>query len=209
MGFLGFIQYFYPRHPRGWRPVTDFFHPVTVIFLSTPPSRVATRHASIRTRTHQISIHATLAGGDLHEYRSLKYNVPFLSTPPSRVATWASTWTTGGYWRFLSTPPSRVATQDAAALTDAQHISIHATLAGGDQSNSGRLVAFSNFYPRHPRGWRRRTAGQSYAAVSYFYPRHPRGWRPPVLFSTCFGLNFYPRHPRGWRRVWIKSTLWF
>ena len=37
-----FLLRFYPRHPRGWRPISSLLPLVTALFLSTPPSRVAT-----------------------------------------------------------------------------------------------------------------------------------------------------------------------
>ena len=101
---------FYPRHPRGWRPKLNV------------PGRLRL----------DVSIHATLAGGDgecrcCHQTQTL-----FLSTPPSRVATRRFWWSCSPQncfyprhprgWRqrrvksvfyggmFLSTPPSRVAT---------------------------------------------------------------------------------------------------
>ena len=79
---------FYPRHPRGWRlhsfasaavapsflstppsrVATDQFggecH-YNKWFLSTPPSRVATRNQGKFILVETVSIHATLAGGDL------------------------------------------------------------------------------------------------------------------------------------------------
>ena len=38
---------FYPRHPRGWRLIEAHTDTVDGLFLSTPPSRVAT-HLSFR-----------------------------------------------------------------------------------------------------------------------------------------------------------------
>ena len=56
---------FYPRHPRGWRQrsqgCSEAHH---FWFLSTPPSRVATCGAIYGDSTDNVSIHATLAGGD-------------------------------------------------------------------------------------------------------------------------------------------------
>ena len=85
---------------------------------------------------------------------------------------------------FLSTPPSRVATEI-----------IHSC-----------AVAFSGFYPRHPRGWRRKK-GHQRDAVHSFYPRHPRGWRHiyPCYITMRYD-SFYPRHPRGWRRIGIRQA---
>ena len=124
-------------------------------FLSTPPSRVATRHHFIGWICgSDISIHATLAGGDVlpknhrpsvHDFYPrhprgwrlcLQQLIPvilqFLSTPPSRVATTVRS-VVSYSGQFLSTPPSRVATGDGQPGT----------------------WYHQNFYPRHPRGWRR------------------------------------------------------
>ena len=170
-------RYFYPRHPRGWRPQI------------AQPSR----------GTHRISIHATLAGGDKVACPSASLASLFLSTPPSRVATktaggparWILTFLStppsrvatghrGGSRApsgisihatlaggdvveissgstahlFLSTPPSRVATSSAPKYCSSKKISIHATLAGGDGCTSGSTALTGHFYPRHPRGWR-------------------------------------------------------
>ena len=55
---------FYPRHPRGWRPAECNCDGNFEKFLSTPPSRVATPGAKCARWQGQVSIHATLAGGD-------------------------------------------------------------------------------------------------------------------------------------------------
>ena len=148
---------FYPRHPRGWRHRQSTAWTGGTMFLSTPPSRVAT------TRTY---------------WRAGSQAV-FLSTPPSRVATyryktlfhtyhrlyprhprgWRHLDIYCGYFgsgvsihatlaggdpniphplrgtkKFLSTPPSRVATICWTMRGRRQRVSIHATLAGGDIS---------------------------------------------------------------------------
>ena len=195
---------FYPRHPRGWRPVQrskDFVFKCVSIhatlaggdgsyrvritprkkFLSTPPSRVAT-----------------------HLKPLLSTATVFLSTPPSRVATCMISLSSSKRQMFLSTPPSRVATLPSnGRAMPGSTVSIHATLAGGDLTleQPELLLDFVSihatlaggdalpgvggstkncFYPRHPRGWRRRRAVAG-PPVRRFYPRHPRGWRPPFL----------------------------
>ena len=215
---------FYPRHPRGWRHAEQLI-PESVCY---------------------VSIHATLAGGDLQTRQSARVMVcfyprhprgwrqlysqcgcdprerfyprhprgwrpppqrtpavttTFLSTPPSRVATLVPRTDPRRASLFLSTPPSRVATAPGS-----EFVSI-----------------FSCFYPRHPRGWRRRRTPQPTPRKRRFYPRHPRGWRPANFGRTicCIAVSihatlaggddfwskpavvitgFYPRHPRGWRR---------
>ena len=100
---------FYPRHPRGWRLSRNLASCRADMFLSTPPSRVATSNASLilvsadvsihatlaggdvlsaaLIRPFVVSIHATLAGGDLFGHCASHSRCAFLSTPPSRVAT--------------------------------------------------------------------------------------------------------------------------
>ena len=123
---------FYPRHPRGWRRSRRYRRLRLKGFLSTPPSRVATSSTAARSHIVQVSIHATLAGGDIVEFSIMRIDKAFLSTPPPRVATPGL-----GYPQqtaeFLSTPPPRVATRDRG---------------------NARLRRYC-FYPRHPRGWRR------------------------------------------------------
>ena len=106
----------------------------TLMFLSTPPSRVATVR-SWRSCSHScVSIHATLAGGDQASTVSEGQSKTFLSTPPSRVATLQIAADAAELSQFLSTPPPRVATISMFCAS----------------------LLMYNFYPRHPRGWRRR-----------------------------------------------------
>ena len=55
-------------------------------FLSTPPSRVATVINAAQKAAIEVSIHATLAGGDAVFERPTVLYTEFLATPPSRVA---------------------------------------------------------------------------------------------------------------------------
>ena len=88
-------HHFYPRHPRGWRREV--------------PGRVL--------HPGRISIHATLAGGDLLIPKEDKATIKFLSTPPSRVATLLE-----------------------LGVLLVGDISIHATLAGGDPEFLGKVT---------------------------------------------------------------------
>ena len=191
---------FYPRHPRGWRLAGD----------------------NDLNLFHNVSIHATLAGGDGESVPVLQVRRRFY---PRHPRGWRHQYLDKPMQmsRFLSTPPSRVAT-------------------GGRGGASQRLLGF---YPRHPRGWRplvaasashhsmflstppsrvATTPGSPRSSSHFrFYPRHPRGWRPghdfswprvdkvsihatlaggdPLrLFLEALHRCFYPRHPRGWRR---------
>ena len=102
------------------------------MFLSTPPSRVATVHFDPAARRELVSIHATLAGGDF----------PHTAEPPVQLYVSIHATLAGGDFhrsraafdqvQFLSTPPSRVATKQFGSAPDGKGVSIHATLAGGD-----------------------------------------------------------------------------
>ena len=192
---------FYPRHPRGWRHcglpqygrtgrvsihatlaggdsarvVTSFWF---ILFLSTPPSRVATPGGSSHHGPPgSVSIHATLAGGDAICSARSTASSRFLSTPPSRVATISGT--ARGTKTFVSIHATLAGGDSGSGFHfDGEvYVSIHATLAGGDElMTSGSASISTGFYPRHPRGWRRRRRGISPHCPG-FYPRHPRGWR--------------------------------
>ena len=109
-----------------------------------------------------VSIHATLAGGDLFTTKRPVTYVSFLSTPPSRVATLVGKDEIHAEYKFLSTPPSRVAT---SVCVDT-------------------VTQRTSFYPRHPRGWRRRCRWCCPHVTTSFYPRHPRGWRLTLLWDN-------------------------
>ena len=123
---------FYPRHPRGWRRIEAKDAKIAEQFLSTPPSRVATAGKADGQEAGEVSIHATLAGGDSPTSYGGTGVEMFLSTPPSRVATLSGWFGSRHTHSFLSTPPSRVATLRRFSAAPGRHVSIHATLAGGD-----------------------------------------------------------------------------
>ena len=219
------IKCFYPRHPRGWRPKNAQRPRRGSLFLSTPPSRVATTKVSeVVNKVIDVSIHATLAGGDaIRIHRCVAILV------------------------FLSTPPSRVATGHRTQSVKDTSVSIHATLAGGDSGHPPQGPAQHRFYPRHPRGWRllrqQKTAillvflstppsrvatlgltkdetptkVSIHATLAGGDPLTPKAAQlictflstPPSRVATLLILGltsnwpetcFYPRHPRGWRR---------
>ena len=122
---------FNPHHPRGWRRKAWTRPPEGEEFQSTPPSRVATLCSTAPIRVSEISIHTTLAGGDLAARRRSQC---------------CST--------FQSTPPSRVATSGTPTVTMILNISIHTTLAGGDNYVDTTATDKADFNPHHPRGWR-------------------------------------------------------
>ena len=90
------------------------------------------------------------------------------------------------------------------------YISIHALREEGDvvsaSSNMGDgrgpdcKAGLSYFYPRPPRGGRRKMAYNYLKKIAYFYPRPPRGGRPRPPQCPGITSDFYPRPPRGGRR---------
>ena len=174
------------------------------------------------SETISVSIHATLAGGDLQIFYKCRLLSVFLSTPPSRVATESNMKSTGGQNMFLSTPPSRVATKTTENIMVFSKVSIHATLAGGDDESlpasptpvivsihatlagGDKLPTVQKelddmFLSTPPSRVATVFCSSCKRSSSCFYPRHPRGWRLPRPYSFTIHLCFYPRHPRGWR----------
>ena len=80
------------------------------LFQSTPPSRVATNLFKFTEIYNGISIHTTLAGGDIHVYGTYLSEKDF---NPHHPRGWRPFITTiaSPVMSFQSTPPSRVATQ--------------------------------------------------------------------------------------------------
>ena len=213
---------FYPRHPRGWRPLPLVAkRGFSFRFLSTPPSRVATalrcqaaehllsfypRHPRGWRRVadlighvlHDVSIHATLAGGDETirlGFGQLSVSIHATLAGGDDISSRLVCFNTV----FLSTPPSRVATVRVKAYPLKILVSIHATLAGGD----GRVV----------RGWggvcvsiHATLAGgdvkfcPSDKFADEFLSTPPsRVATVSLRLGVKFKARFYPRHPRGWR----------
>ena len=193
-------------------------------FLSTPPSRVATLRQQLETVAQQVSIHATLAGGDR-----------FLSAMVGKAQ------------RFYPRHPRGWRPLTYATDKRPEDVSIHATLAGGDGRNIPDLRGRTGFLSTPPSRVATKRPTIYFCGGECFYPRHPRGWRrryqpsirrrtevsihatlaggdqchfltyhrdllflstPPsrvatieLLILLLHLLSFYPRHPRGWRRL--------
>ena len=125
---------------------------------------------------------------------------------------------------FLSTPSARRATQILGVDGSQRAISIHALREEGDFSVAIVKSSIKNFYPRPPRGGRRklpspqrrhrqisihalREEGDVWnlwlcCLADYFYPRPPRGGRRLALHGLFhIADDFYPRPPRGGRQL--------
>ena len=109
---------------------------------------------------------------------------------------------------FLPTPSARRATEEMTSIICGAEISTHALREEGDlnlPATSAIIIIY--FYPRPPRGGRRR-----YTAIPKqgynFYPRPPRGGRlSPRCWRRHASKNFYPRPPRGGRPLSFLQPL--
>ena len=226
----------------------SFCDSIKKMFLSTPPSRVATSIKDFYWWCVHVSIHATLAGGDHRlSHRLLKLLVVSIhaTLAGGDHAAFVPTRSTMSVSIHATLAGGDLSKQISDGFCNT--VSIHATLAGGDNRMLERLIelleflstppsrvatnpAFLNnleyscFYPRHPRGWRRRhraaddrrwlvsihatLAGGDFRASRYCSASFLFLSTPPSRVATCiiqkggnlFG-SFYPRHPRGWRQL--------
>ena len=126
--------YFYPRPPRGGRPVL-FMELLVILHISIHALREEGDAFSAGASCFcAISIHALREEGDL----------------PGRFLTLL-------ILLFLSTPSARRATLSQGRFLAEESISIHALREEGDRVRSSQHRAAQNFYPRPPRGGRRTT----------------------------------------------------
>ena len=154
--------YFYPRPPRGGRPTTpERFQSHKKAFLSTPSARRATRSMSSRTSSTAYFYPRPPRGGRLFFY-TIKTVKPQISIHALREE--------GDFWSsasvcgpsvFLSTPSARRATEVAQTVLPIISISIHALREEGDNRHPSTAGCLSNFYPRPPRGGRRKPPSPS------------------------------------------------
>ena len=131
---LPFSSDFYPRPPRGGRPIVLASGDLLAIFLSTPSARRATHQVDHVRHIGVISIHALREEGDWVLASAMLAASIFLSTPSARRATLHNPATNVGRLQFLSTPSARRATHRHEPTAADLH----------------------DFYPRPPRGGRPR-----------------------------------------------------
>ena len=147
---------FYPRPPRGGRPLLALKTIRTRLFLSTPSARRATR-GNIRREDAALNFYPRPPRGGRRSAVVVDKSLSIISIHALReegdpfhsdVRRWQG--------QFLSTPSARRATAVCSALNSSSAISIHALREEGDISSRTPLMQPSNFYPRPPRGGRPR-----------------------------------------------------
>ena len=213
---------FYPRPPRGGRPLTSSSMASTSVFLSTPSARRATAYTVAAFPAIFISIHALREEGDgcadfhslcvVISIHALREEGDGHSVPDGKSSGAISIHALreegdlracnemDAFEKFLSTPSARRATQAGEVHRYGRPISIHALREEGDAGSRPRCRGCGNFYPRPPRGGRpSRTTTPSF---SERFLSTPSARRATVYFASCArqDANFYPRPPRGGRR---------
>ena len=193
------ISNFYPRSPRGERPEKSAADAEqSAKFLSTLPARGATIDEFVCEQPFHISIHAPREGSDGGCGQVRNSGHLFLSTLPARGATGGNgiQWVT---FVFLSTLPARGATPVRRRHVSQHRISIHAPREGSDDHWDAMAFAMPDFYPRSPRGERRRGGHGEHPLhdISIHAPREGSDVLCAGPLRTA--SNFYPRSPRGER----------
>ena len=191
-------RHFYPRPPRGGRPRTTKQPLQPSNFYPRPPRGGRLRTQTDRQRRRRISIHALREEGDSCGRVTRWMLLNFYPRPPRggrqlRITAEESCLIISihalreegdpifileetAMSKFLSTPSARRATTIMPTYVEAYVISIHALREEGDQVQVPQTAGPRDFYPRPPRGGRRRRRPNG-APKSNFYPRPPRGGR--------------------------------
>ena len=190
--------YFYPRPPRGGRPLASASNNCFGIFLSTPSARRATLGGCDGVYYHAISIHALREEGDtrsrwssgirpisIHALREegdepfivqITASSLFLSTPSARRATkpphaWMRQW-----HHFYPRPPRGGRPCRGPVSSPRRGISIHALREEGDADRVSVLAVLAiSIHALREEGDAPRP--QHKEVTTYFYPRPPRGGR--------------------------------
>ena len=124
----------------------------------------------------------------------------FLSTPSARRATHSFQCGHPAF-QFLSTPSARRATSRGRGSGSGRKISIHALREEGDYAMIWQEW-FRDQFLSTPSARRATPASQTSGRHSgNFYPRPPRGGRRRRRRHNALRKNFYPRPPRGGRLV--------
>ena len=200
---------FYPRPPRGGRPLTVRLSALPRSFLSTPSARRATRSAATRRRRCSNFYPRPPRGGRLSPSCVYALHWKFLSTPSARRATKAiddytmqliisihalreegdtvSGYTKAQVLKFLSTPSARRATCMRQEQNSSICISIHALREEGDPTTPVTVRCMFLFLST-PSARRATMSGQgSFVPTEDFYPRPPRGGRRLLICAADLG----------------------
>ena len=176
--FLPCIQNddFYPRPPRGGRPLCWFILGCALIFLSTPSARRAT-FCRIVPLSRLANFYPRPPRGGRHKQLGA-------------AATAA---------KFLSTPSARRATRSFPPWPASRQISIHALREEGDQVVGDRHVLDVLFLSTPSARRATHTRREKSRAAQFLSTPSARRATMLLSSSSVSVSNFYPRPPRGGR----------
>ena len=147
---------FYPRPPRGGRPIKlDVVSSQDTNFYPRPPR-----------------------GGRPGQERFSRPRGGYFYPRPPRGGRLINLVSSKSLAKFLSTPSARRATHSTRRQLLTKYISIHALREEGDSRPLMAVTTTYDFYPRPPRGGRPSSSGIVSGLPDDFYPRPPRGGRP-------------------------------
>ena len=170
-------SYFYPRPPRGGRPVDEARFNALVQFLSTPSARRATASASQRHRKRRF-LSTPSARRATCRPKGYRTDADYFYPRPPRGGRPRTSRHCSATAYFYPRPP-RGGRRSARPCTGRMcRISIHALREEGDTSTLWSSSCSRYFYPRPPRGGRLSSQCRFLRQSAYFYPRPPRGGRP-------------------------------
>ena len=169
------LQNFYPRPPRGGRPATALHRGKAAVFLSTPSARRATFWRFRNGLCDEISIHALREEGDPLQSPPCALLSNFYPRPPrgGRLLTQQEITQINDFYPRPPRGGRRIAMSD---LNLRIAISIHALREEGDAGPAfPRCRPAISIHALREEG--DATVFASSAVKTYFYPRPPRGGR--------------------------------
>ena len=172
------VSNFYPRSPRGERPIWARAAPWSVLFLSTRPARGATATIFLGWRNPSTNFYPRSPRGE-----RLQGAVAHLAV--------------GG----ISIHAPREGSDGRAGHHPAHRGDFYPRSPRGERQRSARGGSpRCNFYPRSPRGERPVGVGQrtKYCPISIHAPREGSD-AGAVGLTRRLSFDFYPRSPRGER----------
>ena len=197
---------FYPRSPRGERQlaammVSSFY----LYFYPRSPRGERPVARGLRVFYHRISIHAPREGSDI----CLRY-----CASPSTISIHAPReGSDPGHPHFGGQHPDfyprspRGERRPPARTTSSGSIFLSTLPARGATSWLGGAGADATISIHAPREGSDRPGQLRRSGKRHFYPRSPRGERPgPQDDAPAGGKNFYPRSPRGERHFAMSGT---
>ena len=179
------MVYFYPRPPRGGRPIQyPRSRSPCCNFYPRPPRGGRPGEKQAPKSASFISIHALREEGDLLLSPGQVDSALFLSTPSARRAT-PPKYRTGCRIQISIHALREEGDSDSLCSRIASKIFLSTPSARRATPASVALCGCADFYPRPPRGGRPAAASDSNSPPPNFYPRPPRGGRPRFSASFC------------------------